>query len=141
MTKKFQASIADTLIASDFLFSCQGIRSALREMKRYELFTARTPVRYWRTILRNLWLSLREITGNESLEEITLHSLPNRNDSYVALGPGLTHPLNSIIIFLVLTLHLSFICKMAALSERRGLHYVQKMPTLRNEERLQVLSC
>lgn len=152
MAKNLQFPIADRLITSDFLFPCRNIWVALRKMKRCGQFTERKPARYWYILLRNLWRdSLRDIAHDETSEETNVaHSPLPRCNHYVALGQEMPHPLNSILNFLLLTLHLSFIREMpvlnraVALQIRKkggGLHHVQKMPILRSAQRLQVLSC
>jgi hypothetical protein len=144
MSKSSETSRADLLIAGDFLFSCRNVRAALRSMARYGQFSDRKPARYWYSLLRHLWRdNLRNVRSyDEGLEEANAEqSIPNRSDSCVALVRELVQPLNPIINFLLLTLHLSFVCKVIASNERRGLQHVQKMPTLRSAERLQILSC
>lgn len=142
------SSQADRIIASDFLNSCQNVRKALREMQRYGQFTEQKPGAYWFAVLRAVWRDHLRLVHDieEVLGEDTVNLISNRCDRFVPVRE-LSPSVPSILHFLLLTLHLSFICEIpmptGALvlrkAKRGGSLHVTKMPLLRSAQRLQIL--
>jgi hypothetical protein len=75
-------------------------------------FTANKPAKYWYLVLRNLWRdNLDNSVSEESPVEVDeTQELLHRDNYYVTPVPESTHPIQSVINFLLVTLHLSFVC-------------------------------